>query len=409
MNKTYKIIFNRLRGTLMVANEMTRSVQRKSAKCVLATAAIAMMTVGTAQGESTTPIVWDSATLPSSVSAFVNTGKQYLKDYDIAYGVYIKKESSASGKVTEDLTVNLTSNGIKTVGGIFSNKAYEESESYPTFASKNLTVSAHSWHKNANVSALYIAEGAAICIDSSSSDNTPTKVSLSASSTYGGFVVGILSHGERYYDDKIEDGGIIKIKTDSLTVNATVESVEEITNNNVTTRTPKKLSDAYDGQVFGIHTSDNPGTGRIYLDAKTVNFNINNEAEFEPTGNGATYGIDVTRGDLVSGLYEEGTVTTGSTFTITATAGYGAGDKFSMGGIRNKASTVNLGHETVTIKLNVSKGGASYTEPVAYKGTAATDAKGISVGNYCSYRDPKTNQTVDYFRTGSVTLKGKLV
>lgn len=406
MNKTYKIIFNRLRGTLMVANEMTRSVQRKSAKCVLAAAAIAMMTVGTAQGASGTPIVWDSAIEElSSVDAFVNTNKQYLKRYpenysrktDIAYGVYIKKGSDASGTVTEDLTVKLESNGIETVGAIFNNKAYVELESYPTFASKNLTISAHSWHKNANVSALYVAEGGAICIDSPSSDNTPTKVSLSASSTYGGFVVGILSHGERYYDTTTENGGTIKIKTDSLTVNATVESVEEITDNNGTTRTQKKLSAPYDGQVFGIHTSDKPGTGKIYLDAKEVNFNIKNKAEFESGGDGATYGIDVTRGDIVSGLFEEGIDTTGTTFTITATAGYGASDKFSMGGIRNEASTVNLGHETVTIKLNATKEGDAYT------GTAATDAKGISVKNYSNYGGAA------HYGAGSVTLKGKLV
>ena len=71
MNKTYKIIFNRLRGTLMVANEMTRSVQKKTAKCVFATATIAMMTVGTAQAAGAA--VWNSATVPSDVSVFTNS------------------------------------------------------------------------------------------------------------------------------------------------------------------------------------------------------------------------------------------------------------------------------------------------------------------------------------------------
>ena len=394
----------------MVANEMTRSVQKKTAKCVFATATIAMMTVGTAQAAGAA--VWNSATVPSDVSVFTNSSlgqrlSNYPSDYghrtNIAYGVYIEKGSNASGTVTGDLTVKLESNQIETVAAIFSNKAYDESESYPSFASKNLSVSAISWTHNANVSALYVAEGGAICIDSSSSDETPTEVSLSATSRYGGFVVGILSHGERYYNKTTEDGGTIKIKTDSLTVNAKVESVEEITDGSGTRETPKTLSADYDGQVFGIHTSDKPGTGNIYLDAKTVNFNIENKAEFTTDGNGATYGIDITRGDIVSGLYEEGTDTTDTTFTITATAGYGSSDRFSMGGIQNKASTVNLGHETVTIKLNATKEGDAYT------GTAATDAKGISVGNYCKYWDPVGEKWIDYFKTGSVALKGKLV
>ena len=40
MNKTFKIVFNKARGTLMVANEMTSSVQKKGVSLVAATAAV---------------------------------------------------------------------------------------------------------------------------------------------------------------------------------------------------------------------------------------------------------------------------------------------------------------------------------------------------------------------------------
>ena len=40
MNKTFKIVFNKARGTLMVANELTSSVQKKGVSLVVATAAV---------------------------------------------------------------------------------------------------------------------------------------------------------------------------------------------------------------------------------------------------------------------------------------------------------------------------------------------------------------------------------
>ena len=40
MNKTFKIVFNKARGTLMVANELTSSVQKKGVSLVAATAAV---------------------------------------------------------------------------------------------------------------------------------------------------------------------------------------------------------------------------------------------------------------------------------------------------------------------------------------------------------------------------------
>ena len=41
MNKTFKIVFNKARGALMVANEITGSVQKKGTKVVITTIAIA--------------------------------------------------------------------------------------------------------------------------------------------------------------------------------------------------------------------------------------------------------------------------------------------------------------------------------------------------------------------------------
>ena len=48
MNKTFKVVFNKARGALMVANEATSSVQKKGAKLVVAAAAVAVLTSGAA-------------------------------------------------------------------------------------------------------------------------------------------------------------------------------------------------------------------------------------------------------------------------------------------------------------------------------------------------------------------------
>ena len=40
MNSTFKVVFNKARGTLMVANELTSSVQKKGVSLVAATAAV---------------------------------------------------------------------------------------------------------------------------------------------------------------------------------------------------------------------------------------------------------------------------------------------------------------------------------------------------------------------------------
>lgn len=43
MNKTYKVIFSKVRGALMVCNEITSSVQKKGIQLVVATAGLAAM------------------------------------------------------------------------------------------------------------------------------------------------------------------------------------------------------------------------------------------------------------------------------------------------------------------------------------------------------------------------------
>lgn len=46
MNKSFRVVFNKARGALMVVNEMTSSVQAKGTKTVIATAVASALALG---------------------------------------------------------------------------------------------------------------------------------------------------------------------------------------------------------------------------------------------------------------------------------------------------------------------------------------------------------------------------
>lgn len=51
MNSTFKVVFNKARGALMVVNEATSSVQAKGTKTVIAAAVTAFLAGGTMAGD----------------------------------------------------------------------------------------------------------------------------------------------------------------------------------------------------------------------------------------------------------------------------------------------------------------------------------------------------------------------
>ena len=53
MNSTFKVVFNKARGALMVVNEATSSVQAKGTKTVIAAAVAALMAGGAMAGDLT--------------------------------------------------------------------------------------------------------------------------------------------------------------------------------------------------------------------------------------------------------------------------------------------------------------------------------------------------------------------
>ena len=85
MNKSFKVVFSKARGALMVVNELTSSVQAKGTKTVIA-AAVATMVAGAAVAAepSTTLVVKDEASIEAAVAAteFVGYTSKAFKPYN---------------------------------------------------------------------------------------------------------------------------------------------------------------------------------------------------------------------------------------------------------------------------------------------------------------------------------------
>lgn len=96
MNKTYKVIFNKARGVLMVANEITSSVQKKGTKTVVAAA------VATAVALASSSVMARTSDLESTVDQKVKTNKWG----DLAY---VNEQTKTNDKI------NYSNNTIKAV------------------------------------------------------------------------------------------------------------------------------------------------------------------------------------------------------------------------------------------------------------------------------------------------------
>ena len=159
MNKTFKVIFNRARGALMVANEITSSVQKKGTKTAVATAVAsalfcAMSGVASASdsddyyykvwngvaSEAPTNIELTSfADIYSSVTLSDDSNVEIL---DVATGatgelknLSIKAKATVSGE---------TATGFDVVGLGIQNEAAADATTFPAFSGDSLTITLES-------------------------------------------------------------------------------------------------------------------------------------------------------------------------------------------------------------------------------------------------------------------------
>ena len=81
MNKSFKVVFNKARGALMVVNEVTSSVQAKGTKTVIA-AAVATMMVGGAVAAETQWVEAPKDAVAQKPADNTFTAKDYLYKYE---------------------------------------------------------------------------------------------------------------------------------------------------------------------------------------------------------------------------------------------------------------------------------------------------------------------------------------
>ena len=77
MNNTYKVVFNKARGVLMVANEITSSVQKKGTKTVVAAAVATALSVAASASVAET---WDIQNKTGSTALIGNLSTEIVQD-----------------------------------------------------------------------------------------------------------------------------------------------------------------------------------------------------------------------------------------------------------------------------------------------------------------------------------------
>ena len=215
MNRTFKVVFNRARAGLMVANEITSSVQKKSTRTVLAIAALCLgVSLAHAGYVTDAKIVWDEATTP--------TGS------NVIHSEYLNVPGVDENKMPTALFISRGASGTLTDADVLI-KANNESHPYPpavrgvfqkdggnvVFDGSTASFYAESNHTgsgNSELSAFTNYDG----ITTFKADKT----SFAAKSTYenGKYAVGLEAYGNKGKQNAVFsfEGKIVDINVDSV-------------------------------------------------------------------------------------------------------------------------------------------------------------------------------------------------
>ena len=288
MNKTYKVVFNKVRGALMVANEVTSSVQKKGTKTVLAvTAALAMGSVmAQASTETPTENVLSTITLEgwSDVSYNVTNNNQDYFGGQHSYGNHVTASDVVFSNnklwATEE---NLGSGAADAQGGAMYLYSYGETEHENTVNTfNNVRFENNSVRTESNQGNRPAAYGGALLIKGGTTTFTNT-VFIGNTATAAGNVVnttdkaeyggGSAAGGAIFVDSTFNDYDYLATLNFEVTQDGLINS-----GNTVSSGLDKPFTDGY---TTKIPTAG----GFLYLDrAVTANFNV---------AEGVTYTIGV--------------------------------------------------------------------------------------------------------------------
>ena len=398
MNRTFKVVFNRARAGLMVANEITSSVQKKGTKTVVAVAALGLMAMfAQANASGYADAYWDgsSGTLASSYTGDFGQGKNWIAALcakDGASGDLSNLTIEKTGDRTQQLfglavfdnanfnltgesvTVNLSTGGLgggdNALAGIYTqvNDKSNDSNTKVGISAKNVSVETTSTHSNGKSVYGVASYGGEVSFTGESvtlttSTSTERKASDNQYSETAGLLVG--TYGGSY--------GVGKVTfSDSTKLNVNVESKSS----EATVFTKDEKSDRSGGSpAFGIKvdggklvaegsttlTVKSNGANATGLQLSAKNYQsttgalqfqstatINNLTAYATSKTGSAYGVRVQN---PSG--KDVKLTLSGDVSVSANASKDTKGSFANG-VRQSGGTVILGSEgkSVTISAN---------------------------------------------------------
>ncbi|MCI6631877.1 MAG: autotransporter domain-containing protein [Sutterella sp.] len=384
MNRTFKVVFNRARAGLMVANEITSSVQKKGTKTVVAVAALGLMAMfAQANASGYADAIWDkSSEIPTNSYSGVFENKDdwfaALCAKDGASGdlsnLTIKKTGDSAQQLFglavfdkanfnltgESVTINLSTGGLgggdNALAGIYTqvNNNSNDSNTKVGISAKNVSVETTSTHSNGKSVYGVASYGGEVSFTGESvtlttSTSTERKASDNQYSETAGLLVG--TYGTNYGAGKVTF-------SDRTELNVNVESKSS----KPTVVTDDKTSDRSGGSpAFGIK-----------VDGGTL------EAKGSTTLTVKSNGANATGLQLSAKNYQSSTDTHefSSTATIHNLTAYAASETGSAYGVRVQSTS---GQD---VKLNLSGDvSVSANASGAYKARAiqASDGGQISI------------------------------
>ena len=425
MNKTFKVVFNRARAGLMVANEITSSVQKKGTKTVVAVAALGLMTMF---AQANTPeyadAIWDGSSETPASSYTGDFGKGNQEKNWIAA---LCAEKGASGDLPnltiektgdrtqqlfglavfdkanfnltgESVTVNLSTGGLgggdNALAGIYTEVRKSNDQGTTVgISAKNVSVETTSTHSNGKSVYGVASYGGEVSFTGESvtlttSTSTERKASDNQYSETAGLLVG--TYGDNYGAGKVTF-------SDSTKLNVNVESKSS----EPTVVTDNKTSDRSGGSpAFGIK-----------VDGGTL------EAKGSTTLTVKSNGANATGLQLSARNYQSSTGTHdfSSTATIHNLTAYATSKTGSAYGVRVQnplGKDVNLTLSgDVSVSANASKSFANGVRQSGGKVTLGSEGKSvtISANGFSDEENGPTTKAVMLEEEGDLTIEGKTI
>ena len=424
MNRTFKVVFNRARAGLMVANEITSSVQKKGTKTVVAVAALGLMAMfAQANASGYADAIWDkSSGIPTNSYSGVFENKDdwfaALCAKDGASGdlsnLTIKKTGDSAQQLFglavfdnanfnltgESVTVNLSTGGVgggdNALAGIYTEVSKSNDSDPKTkvgISAKNVSVETTSTHSNGKSVYGVASYGGEVSFTGESvtlttSTSTERKASDNQYSETAGLLVG--TYGGNYGAGKVTF-------SDSTKLNVNVESKSS----KPTVLTQDEKSDRSGGSpAFGIK-----------VDGGTL------EAKGSTTLTVKSNGANATGLQLSATNYQSSTGTHdfSSTATINNLTAYATSQTGSAYGVRVQSTSgkdVNLTLSgDVSVSANASKSFANGVRQSGGKVTLGSEGKSvtISANGFSDEENGPTTKAVMLEEKGDLTIEGKTI